>query len=107
MATRAKAKIGIFTALLKEMSTRRMLPSSKGMQGCNFQSMTLCIGHRNDPPMCGMGITGTVTKCCVTEIVVNSSFPDRRNCCLIPHFSLKREIVVYTHLSKVKGICFY
>ena len=65
--THAKAKIGIFTALLKEMLTRRMLPSSKGMQSCCLQRMTLHIGHKIDPPMCELGIAGTLTKCCVTS----------------------------------------
>lgn len=31
--------------------------------------MTLLIDHINDPPMDEMGISGTVTKCCVTQVL--------------------------------------
>ena len=39
------------------------------MQGWYLKIMTLLIGHRNDPPMCELGIAGTVKKCRVTALV--------------------------------------
>ena len=44
-----------------------MLSSWQGMQLWSLQGMTLLISHRNHPKMCGMGIVGMVTKCCVID----------------------------------------
>ena len=77
LGNRANRKGELFKGFLQEMSSGHMKLILRGIQCKCFQVMSLLTGPRMSPPVCGRGVTGTVTN---GDKLLCNTFTNAKDC---------------------------